>query len=52
MRRAALALLEDAIKESKYPPPPYLYVAADLALLQAKFAASRGYLERLCPPTA
>ncbi len=49
MRRAASLLLEGAIKDREYPPPPYLYVAADLALLQAKFAASRGYLERACP---
>ena len=47
-----LALLEQAIKESEYAPPPYLYVAADLALLQGKFAESRGYLERMCPTTA
>lgn len=44
-----LALLEDAIKGTEYLPPPYLYVAADLALVQGKFAASRGYLERMCP---
>ena len=47
-----LALLEDAIKGDEYVPPPFLFVAANLSLLQGKFAVSRGYLERLClrPP--
>jgi TolB-like protein/tetratricopeptide (TPR) repeat protein len=44
-----LALLEDVIKKSEYAPPPFLYVAADLAVLHGKFVESRGYLERLCP---
>jgi TolB-like protein/Tfp pilus assembly protein PilF len=48
-RAGALAMVEGAIKNSEYAPPPYLYVAADLALLQGKFAVSRRHLERLCP---
>ncbi len=43
-----LALLEEAIKGSEYVPPAYLGFAANLALLQGKFAASRGYRERVC----
>jgi TolB-like protein/tetratricopeptide (TPR) repeat protein len=44
-----LAMVEGAIKDMEYAPPPYLSVAANLALLQGKFAVSRGYLERVCP---
>jgi len=44
-----LVMVEDAIKDMEYAPPPYLNVAAYLSLLQGKFPASRGYLERMCP---
>jgi TolB-like protein/Tfp pilus assembly protein PilF len=48
----ALALIEDAIRQSEYAPPPYFYIAADLSLVTGKFADSRTHLERLCPPMA
>jgi TolB-like protein/Tfp pilus assembly protein PilF len=45
----ALAIVEDAIKDSEYTSPPYLGLASRLALLLGKFAASRSYFERVCP---
>lgn len=45
----ALAVLETAISKSEVAPVPLLVVAADLALLQGKFAPSRDWLERVCP---
>ena len=48
-----LAMLEAAIKQERVRATAISFVVgADLALLQGKFAVSRGYLERLCPTTA
>jgi TolB-like protein/Tfp pilus assembly protein PilF len=48
-RAAGLKLLEEAMGNAEYLPTPIPFVAANLALLEGKFADSRRYHERACP---
>ena len=46
----ALALLEETMRNAEYVPPPMPFIAGNLAQLEGKFADSRRYYERSCPP--
>ena len=46
----ALALLEESMRNAEYVPPPMPFFAGNLAQLEGKFADSRRYYERSCPP--